>query len=50
MTEFGLTTKTGSEIILRKSFLSIKEAYKYFSQIKQMPLNKFKEIFLVIKL
>jgi hypothetical protein len=50
MTEFGLTTKTGKDIIMRKSCSSIKNAYEYFSKIKQMPLNEFKKIFLVVKL
>ena len=49
MTEFGLTTKTGKDIIMRKSCLSIQDAYEYFSKIKQMPLIEFKKIFLVIK-
>tara|TARA_R100000742_G_C4264630_1_gene82558 strand:+ start:95 stop:247 length:153 start_codon:yes stop_codon:yes gene_type:complete len=50
MTEFGLTTKTGKDIIMRKMCSNIQDAYEYFSKIKQMPLNEFKKIFLVVKL
>jgi len=50
MTEFGLTTKAGKDIIMRKMCLNIHEAYEYFSQIKQMSLIEFKKIFIVIKL
>jgi hypothetical protein len=47
---FGLSTKTGSEIILRKDFETIEEAYIYFAKTKQMPLENFKKIFIVVKL
>ena len=50
MPEFGLCSKEGTEIIVRKSFDSLKEAYEFFSQIKEMPLNTFKKIFIVRKL
>ena len=50
MPEFGLYSKEGTEIIVKKSFDSLKEAYEFFSQIKQMPLNIFKKIFIVRKL
>lgn len=47
---FGLSTKTGREIILRKDFETIEEAYIYFAKTKQMPLENFKKIFIVAKL
>tara|TARA_R110002051_G_scaffold114348_2_gene187246 strand:+ start:389 stop:547 length:159 start_codon:yes stop_codon:yes gene_type:complete len=49
MAEFGLSFKEGKEIIIKKQFSSIEEAYEYFSNIKNMPLDKFKEIFVVIE-
>tara|TARA_R110002020_G_scaffold2117_3_gene9647 strand:+ start:18925 stop:19086 length:162 start_codon:yes stop_codon:yes gene_type:complete len=47
MTEYGLFTKKDSEVITRKSFNSLEEAYSWFSQLKKMPLDKFKKIFIV---
>ena len=49
MAEYGLFYKKGSEIITRKSFKSSEDAYKWFAKLKQMPLDKFKEIFIVTK-
>ena len=49
MAEYGLFYKKGSEIITRKSFNSSEDAYKWFAKLKQMPLDKFKEIFIVTK-
>ncbi len=49
MTEYGLFTKKGSEVITRKSFNSLEEAYNWFAQLKKMPLDKFKEVFIVTK-
>ncbi len=50
MTEYGLFTKNGSEIITRKSFASLKRAYDWFAQLKKMPLDQFKKIFIVTKI
>ena len=50
MAEFGLSFKEGKEIIIKKQFSSIKEAYEHFSNIKRMSLEKFKKIFVVIEL
>ena len=49
MTEYGLFYKGGSEVITRKSFHSNEEAYKWFADLKQMPLDKFKKVFIVTK-
>ena len=49
MTEYGLFTKKGSEIIIRKSFNSLAEAYDWFSKLKKMPLDQFKKVFIVTK-
>lgn len=49
MTEYGLFYKGGSEVITRKSFHSNEEAYKWFADLKQMPLDKFKKLFIVTK-
>ena len=49
MTEYGLFTKKGSEVITRKSFPSLKEAYDWFAQLKNMPLDQFKKVFIVTK-
>ena len=47
---FGLSIKNGTEIILRRSFNNLEEAYIYFAKIKQMSLENFKKIFIVIEL
>ena len=49
MAEYGLFYKKGSEIITRKSFNSSEDAYKWFADLKQMPLDEFKKIFIVTK-
>ncbi len=49
MTEYGLFTKKGSEVITRKSFNSLGEAYDWFAQLKKMPLDQFKKVFIVTK-
>jgi len=49
MTEYGLFTKNGSEVIARKSFSTLGEAYNWFAQLKKMPLDQFKKIFIVTK-
>jgi len=49
MIEYGLFTKNGSEVITRKSFNSLGEAYDWFAKLKKMPLDKFKEVFIVTK-
>lgn len=49
MAEYGLFYKKGSEIITRKSFKSSEDAYKWFADLKQMPLDEFKKIFIVTK-
>lgn len=50
MVEYGLFTKNGSEVIARKSFPSLGEAYNWFAQLKKMPLDRFKKIFIVTKI
>jgi len=50
MAEYGLFYKGGSEVITRKSFHSNEEAYKWFADLKQMPLDKFKKLFIVTKI
>ena len=49
MTEYGLFTKNGSEVITRKSFDSLGEAYNWFAKLKKMPLDQFKKVFIVTK-
>lgn len=49
MVEYGLFTKNGSEVITKKSFNSLKEAYDWFAQLKNMPLDQFKKVFIVTK-
>jgi hypothetical protein len=49
MVEYGLFTKNGSEVITRKSFKSLDEAYDWFAQLKKMPLDQFKKVFIVTK-
>ena len=47
---FGLSIKDGTEIILRRSFDNLEDAYIFFAKIKQMPLKDFKKIFIVVEL
>ena len=47
---FGFSFKNGNDIIAKKSFDNIELAYKYFAKIKQMSLNDFKKIFVVVQL
>jgi len=49
MAEYGLFTKKGSEIIIKKSFDSLAEAYDWFAKLKKMPLDQFKKVFIVTK-
>jgi hypothetical protein len=49
MVEYGLFTKKGSEVITKKSFDSLEEAYKWFADLKRMPLDQFKKVFIVTK-
>tara|TARA_R100001591_G_scaffold64014_1_gene73770 strand:- start:421 stop:600 length:180 start_codon:yes stop_codon:yes gene_type:complete len=50
MAEYGLFNINGKEPITRKSFHSLNEAYDWFSRLKQMPLDKFKKLFIITKL
>ena len=49
MTEYGLFTKKGSEVITKKSFNSLGEVYDWFAQLKKMSLDQFKKVFIVTK-
>ena len=50
MAEYGLFNINGREPITRKSFYHQKDAYEWFAKLKQMPLDKFKKLFIITKL
>lgn len=50
MFKYGMSTKSGTELIAKTSTDSLKLAYIYFSKLKNIPLDKFKKIFIVIEL
>ena len=50
MFKYGMSNKVGKELIAKTNADSLQLAYNYFSGLKNMPLDKFKEIFVVIKL
>ena len=50
MSKYGMSMLTGSEIIAKTTADDLTSAYNYFAKIKDMPLDKFKKVFIVIKL
>ena len=50
MSIYGMSMLTGSEIIAKTTADDLISAYTHFAKIKNMPLDKFKKIFVVIKL
>jgi hypothetical protein len=47
---YGMSILTGSEIIAKITADDLKLAYIHFAKIKNMPLDKFKKVFIVTKL
>ena len=50
MFRYGMSMLTGSEIIAKTTADDLMSAYIHFAKIKNMPLDKFKKVFIVIKL
>jgi|TARA_R110001583_G_C5339334_1_gene379269 hypothetical protein len=50
MFKYGMSMVTGSEIIAKTTADDLTSAYIHFSKLKNMPLDKFKKIFIVTKL
>ena len=50
MKQFGMTTKTGKDLIMLTRQESYELALEYFSKIKKLPLKEFKKIFVVIEI
>ena len=49
MTEYAMVLKNGKDIIHRKNLPTLEEAKKYFAGVKQMPLEEFNKIFIVLE-
>jgi len=50
MKQYGMSLKTGRDIIMLTRQENLKLAIEYFSKLKQLPLEKFNEIFVVIEI
>jgi hypothetical protein len=50
MFKYGMSIKSGTELIAKTSSDNLKSAYIYFAKLKNMPLDKFKKIFVVVEL
>jgi hypothetical protein len=50
MDRFGLANIKGRELIMKKYFNSLDEAYIYWANLKKIPIKEFKKIFIVVKL
>lgn len=50
MKQFGMTTKTGKDLIMLTRAEDHKSAVNYFSSIKQLPLKEFNKIFIVTEI
>ena len=50
MKQFGMTTKTGKDLIMLTRAEDHKSAVKYFSDVKKLPLKEFNKIFIVTEI
>ncbi len=50
MKQFGMTTKTGKDLIMLTRAEDHESAVNYFSSIKQLPLKEFNKIFIVTEI
>tara|TARA_R110000796_G_scaffold247703_1_gene373577 strand:- start:229 stop:381 length:153 start_codon:yes stop_codon:yes gene_type:complete len=50
MNQYGMSIKSGTELIAKTTSNDLKSAYIYFSKLKNMPLDEFKKIFIVVEL
>ena len=49
MTEYAMALKKGKDIIHKTNQETYKQALKYFTGIKQLSVEKFNELFIVIE-
>jgi len=47
MTEYAMSIKNGNGLVFKAKANSLEEAISYFAQLKQMPLEEFKELFVI---
>ena len=47
MTTYAMFIKSGNGLVFKADASSLKEAYNYFSKLKDMPLKQFKKLFIV---
>lgn len=50
MSKYGMSLKSGLELIAQTQASNLQSAYTYFSKLKQMDIVSFKKIFIVIEL
>jgi len=50
MKQYGMSLKTGRDIIMLTRQENLELAIKHFSKLKQLPLKKFNEIFIVVEI
>ena len=50
MKKYGMSNKSGTELIAKTKADNLTVAYNYFSKLKDMSLVAFKKIFIVIEL
>ena len=49
MIEYAMALKNGKDIIHRTKQPTLEEAKKYFAGVKQMPIEEFNKIFIVLE-
>ena len=49
MTEFAMTTRTGS-VVIKTNANNLEEAIDYFAKMKQLPRKEFLKLFIVTKI
>ena len=50
MTTYAMAIKNGNGLVFKANANSLEEAYEYFRKLKQMPLEKFKKLFIVTEI
>ena len=49
MATYAMALKNGKDIIHKTTQQTLKEAKKYFAGVKQMPLEEFNKLFIVLE-
>jgi len=50
MKQYGMSLKTGKDLIMLTRQDNLELAIEYFAKLKQLPLEKFNEIFIVTEI